>query len=190
MDLGLIHDVAAGGGVAYAATWNGVFRSEDGHRWEEAGLQGHGIGLVVVDAAGESVFAVEFSGSLWVSVDAGRHWKASNPGVLVSVLAADPHEPNTVWAGSYLEGALWTSVDRGEHWARTEIETSGYGIGKLVFDSADGTLYAEATDSSFYSSPPGRPGNGSGLSASGWTRSSLASRLLAFCMRQATRASA
>ena len=66
VDLGVIHDVAAGGGVAYAATYNGVFRSEDGRRWEEAGLQGRGIGLVVVDAAGESVFAVDFSGSLWV----------------------------------------------------------------------------------------------------------------------------
>ena len=155
VDLGVIHDVAAGGGVAYAATFNGVFRSEDGSRWEQAGLQGRGIGLVVADAAGESVFAVEFSGSLWVSPDGGGHWKASDPGAPVSALAVDPHEPNTVWAGSYLDGVLRTSEDRGEHWARIEINTDGYGIHRLLFDWVDGTLYAQTTDSNFYSKPAG-----------------------------------
>ena len=161
VDLGVIHDVAAGGGVAYAATYNGVFRSEDGRplggsriagTWDWPGGRRRRRRVRVRRRI------------LRISLGEPRrrgHWKASDPGAPVSVLAVDPREPNTVWAGSYFDGVLWTSEDRGEHWARIEINTDGYGIHNCSsIRSTEPCTLRRPTRISIRS-PPARPGNGS-----------------------------
>lgn len=156
VDLGTITDIDAAAGVAYAATYNGVFRSDDGRSWTAAGLQGRSIYSVVVDTAGETVYAVEYPGRLWVSVDRGVQWRASAPELWVNFVTADPREPNRVWIGVYPGTDLWSTEDQGEHWERIATGIIDSGIWRLLIDAHDGTMYAWGFER-FHSKPAGSP---------------------------------
>ena len=92
---------------------------------------------------------------LWKSLNGGARWEPGvrGPRGAILSLAADPREPDTLYAGVYVDRGrrLWKSVDGGKTWrpASAGIPQTALVL-RLVPDPAKpGTLYA-ATDRGVY----------------------------------------
>jgi len=70
------------------------------------------------------MFVTDVSAGVHKSVDGGQNWFQANNGiprdqaggVNIFCLTIDPHDYNTIWAGTYLSGHLYRSIDNGESW--------------------------------------------------------------------------
>jgi photosystem II stability/assembly factor-like uncharacterized protein len=143
-DVGWINDLTIADSVAYAATLNGVFRSDDrAASWRQSGLAGKSITQIVASPDATVVLATA-SGTLYGSRDAGANW-APVSGLPPSVtrLAVDPRQPSTVYVG--VDNAeIWKSTDTGSTWQRVSATPGGWGPIVLAFDSR--ATYAWAFD--------------------------------------------
>jgi photosystem II stability/assembly factor-like uncharacterized protein len=150
-DVGWVNDLAIVDSVAYAATLNGVFRSNDrGTSWQESGLAGEWIAQIVAIPGAGAVLATVFhpkdpalGWTLYASRDAGTSWTAVSGLPPVTSLAIDPRQPSTAYVGTE-NAAIWKSTDAGSSWQRLSATPGGYGPLVFAFDSR--AIYVMAFD--------------------------------------------
>jgi photosystem II stability/assembly factor-like uncharacterized protein len=121
-DVGWVNDLAIADSVAYAATLNGVFRSDDrGASWQQSGLTGLWIFQVAARPGAALVFALASGtplGNFYASRDSGETWARVPEPEFVTVVGIDPERLSTVYAGSAGDSAIWKSTDAGATWHR------------------------------------------------------------------------
>lgn len=129
----------------WAATPNGVFRSEDGGRtwaWSSEGLAGGPflpssifINALALDPSGSRLWAAGWGG-LFQSADRGRTWSrvATLPDRSLQSMAVDPRDGRKIWVASSGGGPTLPSVLRSEDGGTAWQETSflSYSIGPVV----------------------------------------------------------
>ncbi len=103
LDGRAVHVFAFAAGEIYAGTDRGVYASQDGSSWSAAGLEGHGVGALAVEAVHSPVRLVAAPDSaagtltLYQSADGGTTWSGSAPalsGTLTVELVAGPLPPS------------------------------------------------------------------------------------------------
>jgi photosystem II stability/assembly factor-like uncharacterized protein len=131
-DVGWVNDLAIVDSVAYAATLNGVFRSDDrAASWQQSGLAGESVAQIV-SPPGAAVVLATGSGTLYASGDGGQSW-APIPGLPpVTLMAIDPRQPSTAYVGA--DNAIWKSTDAGSSWQRLSATPGGHGPQHFAFD--------------------------------------------------------
>jgi photosystem II stability/assembly factor-like uncharacterized protein len=149
---------------------NGLFKSSDrGQSWNAVNF-GFGassellafaidpqISTTMYAATGDGWFKSEDGGGSWRLLRAGR----TSNGVVLPVLAPDPHRPGTVYIASTVtngRGLIRTvlkSTDGGETWIPLE-STFPPDIGSIAFDNQDpNTLYVGTGEGAFKSADAG-----------------------------------
>ncbi len=180
-DVGWVNDLAIADAVVYAATLNGVFRSDDGGTtWKQAGLAGVSIIQIAARPGAPAVFArgsmnaedlseylavgVYPSPNLYVSRDSGQTW-SSVPGQDSAIaVGIDPEHSSTVYVGSGSDGSIWKSTDAGVTWEQVSIspdrpQAFAFNAG-AVFLLTYGNLYKSVDGGVSWTAaapPPGGP---------------------------------
>lgn len=141
----------AGTDTIYAATNNGVFKSTDGAAsWfpANAGISGHTFSLVVDPGNPEILYAGTLGYGVFRTTDGGATWSpAGLAKTIISTLALDPTDSNTIYAGTagsmYFSGTVFKSTDSGGNWAVADAGLPGAIVKVLTTDSANPpALYA------------------------------------------------
>jgi photosystem II stability/assembly factor-like uncharacterized protein len=137
-DIGWVNDLAIADSVAYAATLNGVFRSNDGGAtWQESGLEGKSIFQIVARSGAAVVLATGygFDGNLHASRNGGQTW-APIPGLNVTAVAIDPGHLSTLYAAA-ADRMIWRSADSGASWQPLSPipGDTGESVSAFAFDS-------------------------------------------------------
>jgi ligand-binding sensor domain-containing protein len=107
--------------TVYAATLNGLYKTEDGARsWTRTGqdLPDQMISALALDPSWPGTLYVAGREGVFKSTDGGRTWKGNNAGLAslnVRALALSPADPRTVYLGTNGSG-LYRSRDGGETW--------------------------------------------------------------------------
>ena len=134
--------------IAYARTWEGIFKTQDGGRsWRRIGPKGVSVSTLALDSRGAgTVYAglTERRGEqgLIKSTDGGATWHpAGMRGKDLSPLALDPKHPETVFAATDRDG-IFKTTDGGTSWRRAGLENKN--IEGLALDPND-TEIAYAT---------------------------------------------
>jgi photosystem II stability/assembly factor-like uncharacterized protein len=132
-DLGATIDLVIVDSTAYAGTWNGVFRSDDGGvHWKQAGLEGVFVRRVDAAPGGAVIFATTPEGELYGSRDGGGSWaRVLEHLELVRDVAIDPFAPSTVYVGTS-DGEILRSTDSGASW--TEFSIVPHDIHEFLLD--------------------------------------------------------
>jgi photosystem II stability/assembly factor-like uncharacterized protein len=151
--------------VVYAATYAGVFRSDDGGSNWRLMSPGRRPRITVDPLDPTTLYAIPvlyntgtFDG-VAKSTDSGLTWSFVNEGLNalgISAIAVDPSPATTIYAGAFRR--IFKSVDRGNTWEAHELGPEGYFlyVKDLIFDPLDSqTLYAATTDGAYRSSDGG-----------------------------------
>jgi photosystem II stability/assembly factor-like uncharacterized protein len=164
-DVGWINDLAIADSVAYAATPNGVFRSDDRARsWQQSGLAGKSIAQIL-SVPGTGVVLATVPGTLYASRDAGATW-APVPGLPpVTRAGIDPRQPSTAYVGAD-NATIWKSTDAGSTWQRVSATPGGFGPLDFAFDPRDMYVWAFDTLDNLYKIYKSSDGGGSWAPAS------------------------
>jgi photosystem II stability/assembly factor-like uncharacterized protein len=107
--------------TVYAATLNGLYKTEDGARsWTRTGqdLPDQMISALALDPSWPGTLYVAGRLGVFKSIDGGRTWQGKNAGLAslnVRSLALSPEDPKTVYLGTNGSG-LYRSRDGGETW--------------------------------------------------------------------------
>jgi photosystem II stability/assembly factor-like uncharacterized protein len=137
--------------VLYLGSEEGLFCSVDGAgQWSrvESPLNGLQIwSILLVPDAPEVIVVGTCPSRLFVSHDSGRTWMEPAvpflkecPRIMrtrITTLAADPTEPDTIWAGVEIDG-VYRSRDRGRIWQKVGRGLSSQDIHGLVIVPGDG----------------------------------------------------
>lgn len=107
--------------VIYAATDQGLYRSDDGGKtWQRVptGIRPEPETITAVAAVGDRLFIGTLEG-LWLSRDGGKRWQKATNGlperILPLVIQVAPSHPSTVYVGTERHG-IFRSHDGGIHW--------------------------------------------------------------------------
>jgi len=107
--------------TVYAATLNGLYKTEDGARsWTRTGqdLPDQMISALALDPSWPGTLYVAGRQGVFKSIDGGRTWQGKNAGLAslnVRSLALSPEDPKTIYLGTNGSG-LYRSRDGGETW--------------------------------------------------------------------------
>ena len=105
--------------LLYAATSNGVLRSNDGGlSWSETGERLRGVGMSSVAGTLAVLYAATADEGVFRSRDEGVNWEQINQGLdgnAIVSLATDPANVNTVYAGS-VGGGVFKTTNGGDTW--------------------------------------------------------------------------
>jgi len=107
--------------TVYAATLNGLYKTEDGARsWTRTGqdLPDQMISALALEPSWPGTLYVAGRQGVFKSIDGGRTWQGKNAGLAslnVRSLALSPQDPKTVYLGTNGSG-LYRSRDGGETW--------------------------------------------------------------------------
>lgn len=95
------------GDLAYAKSWQ-----------VERVLVGQDVRCIEVDPLNpEIIYAGKQGQGVFRSTDGGRSWQAAGlSGVIVKSLAASPHQPGLLYAGTKSPPLIYRSPDGGQHW--------------------------------------------------------------------------
>ena len=157
--FGMVTVLSTGSSAVYAATGNGVYRSENGGTsWREAGLQRESVVRLAVDPRSDTIYAILhshdwapaypgplptppgiLSDPLWVSHDGGESW-AQTTLASVTAVAVDLSQPDTAYAAAYFN-PLQVTHDSGATWSPLP-EYPADAVSRLEVDGRDGTIYA------------------------------------------------
>ena len=117
----VVNDLAAvPGGSLFAATNDGVLRSDDGGTgWvlANAGLTDTTVYSVAVDPVGAVYVGTQTQG-VFRSDDGGRSWTPAGTAASVLAIASDPSRPGRIWAGTAGSGVV-RSDDGGRSWTES-----------------------------------------------------------------------
>ncbi len=113
--------------VAYASAAGGVFRSEDGGKswvqtagmwWGPPGIvAGFPIDMQCDPRNAQRIFINNYGGGNFLSEDGGETWRDASKGytgALMSQVAADPNDPDLVYATA--RSGVFSSQDGGQNW--------------------------------------------------------------------------
>ena len=150
----------------FAATTVGVFRSVDGGQsWSERMRGMTEINFVVTlaaDPAHPNVMYAGTSGGVYRSIDATENWVKINNGLVpedakmasmalgVNTLVVDPHEPDTVYAGT--TKGLFKTTDRGNSWTHISNALEGLYVSSMALHPSDPSLFYVGTSQGVYQS--------------------------------------
>jgi photosystem II stability/assembly factor-like uncharacterized protein len=113
-----VESLALAGRTLYAATADGLFRS-DGGPWRRAGLDGRWLEAVAVHGGPRpTIYAGALHEGVFVTRDGGRTWEPAGAGLgnlYVRTVVADPRRAGRVYAGTY--GGVFSSADAGRTWS-------------------------------------------------------------------------
>jgi len=159
-DIGWITDVAIAGSTAFAATLNGVYRSDDGGvTWRPSGLAGEPVGQIVAGTGASALFARAGQGPwggprgvLYVSRDGGQSWTPALAQEVYTV-ALDPADSSTVYAATVAQ-QITKSSDAGASWQMLST-TPGDGYGEFFAFDATGVYLLTAFSGLFKSTDNG-----------------------------------
>lgn len=106
----------AQGGVARAQ------QETQGHWTVEKALAGQDVRCLEVDPLNpERVYAGAQGQGVFCSEDGGRTWQPLGlEGVIVKSLAASPHQPGVIYAGTKGPACIYRTSDGGKHWEELE----------------------------------------------------------------------
>ena len=132
-NAGVVVDVTVGD-TAFAATLNGVFRSDDGGAtWSSSGFEGLPVYRIVTVRGAAIVFALSYS-ALFASRDQGKTW-ARLAGVPSGEVAIDPWNPSNIYIGAG-DASVWRTTDAGSNWQRlSKLPGNSSGVYGFAFDS-------------------------------------------------------
>ena len=97
----------------YATSWTlssqggGVYRSTDaGHNWQLIGLEGHTVRALAAAPSNPDILVAGAIDGVYRSIDSGKNWERISPENHADLrnldsIAIDPHEPGTIYAGTY-----------------------------------------------------------------------------------------
>jgi photosystem II stability/assembly factor-like uncharacterized protein len=140
----------------------GVLRSDNsGETWRfgRAGLRGFAANLVRIVPERNAIFTAGGSG-LYRTTNGGASWSWVLPDVLVTALAVDPSDPDTLYAGAVSrdgeDGIVYKSEDGGSTWETLVPEEPFGPISDLLVLPADPqTVYAAVWTPDAFSDRPG-----------------------------------
>ncbi len=168
--VGMVTTLAAGRSSVYAATCNGVYRSDDhGSSWHEAGLPRECVVRLAVEPGPDAdtlyaivdshtfvashpepsamTFPLILGSTLWVSRDGGQSWIQTS--VFSShAIAVDVSHPGTAYVVGYFPLAV--THDSGASWSPVPDAPDTL-LNQLAFDPRDGVLYGASSFLSTYS---------------------------------------
>ncbi len=140
--------MALGGGIIYATTFGGIYRSTDGGgSWTLRGTPPPPYSVVMDTIAVDPVTPTTLYGSrggpaagVFKSLDGGASWAPSGSGLpqnVFAILAIDPRNPSRLFAGTGLglPQGIYLSTDAGASWS---LALSGIANVAAVVFSADG----------------------------------------------------
>ncbi|MGB6429673.1 MAG: hypothetical protein WBF06_03750 [Candidatus Acidiferrales bacterium] len=114
------HQTLLASSWSLSGTGGGVWRSRDGGRnWESAGLEGHAVRALAAAASNPDLLVAGAVDGVFRSRDAGRTWERISPEgrddlVNFDSIAIDPHDPDTIYAGTF--HLPWKTTDGGHTW--------------------------------------------------------------------------
>jgi hypothetical protein len=121
-----------------------VYKSPDaGGTWSRiASALSINPGTLVADPTRPStLYAGDYEGGVYKSVDGGSTWRGGLLGNYVSALAIDPRDPATLYAGTYF--GIFKSVDADLTWRLASTDLNEYGVNALAINPRNpSTLYA------------------------------------------------
>ncbi len=131
-------------------------RSTDGGTtWEIVNREITPIYLAA-DTADENVVYAATAQGVLVSADRGESWETLSPeleGGVVSVIAVQPDDENTLIVFSERFEGLGISTDKGQSWKRIDERFNGEFVVHLAFDkNTSGVLYALTHENALYKS--------------------------------------
>jgi len=160
--------------VLYAGGSSALLRSTDrGASWRFLGFTYDRVNSLAIHPANPTIIYVGGDSGVSRSTDAGESWKVHSNGMTfispsgfpspfqVKVLAIDPVNPSTIYAGTSFRGGIFKSTDGGINWSSTGLTfSSGGDVVSLVIDPVTpSTLYAVAaltsSDSGIFKSTDG-----------------------------------
>jgi len=160
--------VQANPGSIYAATNNGVFKSNDGGAsWTSAntGLGGIPVFSLAIDPLNPAtLYAGGLFGRVFKSTDAGQNWIPASFGIddtIILSLAIDPASPSTIYCGTatsmwYPGNGVFKSTDGAQNWT---VSNSGLPVAIIdvvrIDPSNPATLYAGTNFDGVYKSTNG-----------------------------------
>ncbi len=124
-DAGMVNDVVVVDSVAYAATPNGVFRSNDGGAsWQPSGLAGKWITGIIAPSGGRGPGEAR-PGTLYAIAGRGRDLGTHPRLDLVTGRPSIPDSPRPSTPGA--DAGIWRSTDSGANWQRLSTAPTGTG---------------------------------------------------------------
>ena len=106
----------ANAAVMYAGTSAGLFVSQNaGESWTFSSALPPGVGSIVIDNAGQTLYAAA-GGRVYRTSDGGVTWSKTTLTSFPGVVAIDPDDPSRVYAGT-TEGLVYRSTDGGSTWS-------------------------------------------------------------------------
>jgi len=94
--------------------YRGVWRSDDGRRWQDTGHDLDGIAVFDLAAAGDHIVAATERG-VYVGDGMGR-WHPVGPGLRIDAIGAE----GDTWLAGADPGGLWQTDDAGRTWSRID----------------------------------------------------------------------
>ncbi len=152
-----VYDFARGtGGTYFAATQNGVYRTDNnGRSWRRTsqGMDETRVQAVMVHESGR-VFAATLVGGIYISDNNGSSWSQANEGIPLKFgYALGVHPDGAVFAG--VANRIYRSDDGGEQWSPMDTDFPHVRTNAIAVN-ADGVLFAATQDGVYRSADAGQ----------------------------------
>ena len=98
-----------------------------------------------------ALVVLNIGGCVWLLWYTSRKRGGGLPAGDITIVAVDPVNPDTVYAGDYLGGGIYRSTNRGEDWERLDAGLPSARVWTLAADPFDaGRIYAGSYSGGVY----------------------------------------